>query len=161
MSDHSFTTEISPNIQSKPILTQPEAISSCRITWYLREETNAQLASTSFQVAEETDMSSYFMFDIQWISVHVDHENKKTWAHTPQSLHLLRSWFQRHNLLYLSLYENHTFKSLKQDQLLHLTFSWLPVQAAQRAGSGYRSGVCSQFLIAGGELFQKLQKLWQ
>jgi len=48
MPDYSFLEEIFPNIQSKPPLTQLEAISSCPITSYLGEE-------TSFQVVVESD----------------------------------------------------------------------------------------------------------
>ena len=50
MPDHSFCKEIFPNIQSKPPLTQLEAVSSHPITCYLGEETNTHLATTSFQV---------------------------------------------------------------------------------------------------------------
>jgi len=40
MPDHSFSKDIFPNIQSKPPLTQPEAIASHPITGSLGEETN-------------------------------------------------------------------------------------------------------------------------
>jgi len=49
MSDHSSSKEIFPNIQSKPPLTQLEAIASCPITRYLGEETNTRLTTTAFK----------------------------------------------------------------------------------------------------------------
>jgi len=58
MSDHSFSKEIVPNIQSKPPLTQLEAIASHSITSYLEAETNTCLTTTSFQVAVESDKVS-------------------------------------------------------------------------------------------------------
>ena len=60
MPDHSFSGKCFPNIQSKPPLTQPEAIASCPITCYLREETNICLATPSFQVAVESDKCLVF-----------------------------------------------------------------------------------------------------
>ncbi|KAK4814188.1 hypothetical protein QYF61_011911 [Mycteria americana] len=54
MFDHPFSKEIFPNIQSKPLLTQLEAISSCPITGYLGEETNTHHTTTSFQVVVES-----------------------------------------------------------------------------------------------------------
>ncbi|KAK4826690.1 hypothetical protein QYF61_010699 [Mycteria americana] len=60
MLDNTFHEEIFPNIQSKPPLAQPEAISSCPMACYLGEETNTHLATTSFQVVVESDkVSSY------------------------------------------------------------------------------------------------------
>ena len=56
MSDHSFSKEIVPNIQSKPPLTQLEATASCPI--YLGEETNTHLTTTSFQVVVESEQVS-------------------------------------------------------------------------------------------------------
>jgi len=50
MPDHSFSKGIFPNIQSKPLLMQPEAIASHPFACYLGEEINAHLAATSFQV---------------------------------------------------------------------------------------------------------------
>ena len=47
MSDHSFSKEIFPNIQSKPPLTQLEAIASHPIASYLGEEINTCLTTTS------------------------------------------------------------------------------------------------------------------
>ncbi|KAK4827864.1 hypothetical protein QYF61_022014 [Mycteria americana] len=58
MLDHPFSKEIFPNIQSKPLLTQLEAISSCPITCYWGEETDPHLSTTSFQVAVESDKVS-------------------------------------------------------------------------------------------------------
>jgi len=55
MSDHSPSKEIFPNSQSKPPLTQLEAIASCPIISYLGEETNTHLATTSFQVVVESN----------------------------------------------------------------------------------------------------------
>jgi len=55
MPDHSFSKEIFLNIQTKPPLTQLEAISSHPITGYLGEETNTRLITTSLQVAVEGD----------------------------------------------------------------------------------------------------------
>ena len=55
MSDHSFSKEIFPNIQSKPPLMQLEAIASHPIASYLGEETNTHLTTTSFQL----DVESY------------------------------------------------------------------------------------------------------
>ena len=52
MSDHSFSKEIFPNIQSKSPLTQPEA--SLPIASYLGAATNTCLTTTSFQVVVET-----------------------------------------------------------------------------------------------------------
>ena len=58
MPDHSFSKEIFPNIQSKPPLTQLEAIASCPITSYMGEETNTCLTINSFQVVVERDKVS-------------------------------------------------------------------------------------------------------
>ncbi|KAK4824371.1 hypothetical protein QYF61_014031 [Mycteria americana] len=58
MLDHPFSKEIFPNIQSKPLLMQLEAISSCPITSYLGEETDPHLSTTSFQVTVESDKVS-------------------------------------------------------------------------------------------------------
>ncbi|KAK4827926.1 hypothetical protein QYF61_022374 [Mycteria americana] len=55
MLDNPFAEEIFPNIQSKPLLAQLEAISSFPITCYLGEETDPHLATTSFQAAVESD----------------------------------------------------------------------------------------------------------
>ncbi|KAK4813748.1 LOW QUALITY PROTEIN: hypothetical protein QYF61_023684 [Mycteria americana] len=55
MFDNPFSKEIFPNIQSKPLLTQLEAISSHPITSYLGEETDPHLSTPSFQVAVESD----------------------------------------------------------------------------------------------------------
>jgi len=49
MPDHSFSKEIFPNTQSKPPLTQLEAIASHPIASYLGDETNTHLTTTSFQ----------------------------------------------------------------------------------------------------------------
>jgi len=55
-----FTTfsVIFPNIQSKPPLMQHEAVSPCPIACYSGEETDLHLATTSFQVAVESDKVS-------------------------------------------------------------------------------------------------------
>ncbi|GAB0191434.1 hypothetical protein GRJ2_001608700 [Grus japonensis] len=58
MLDNPFGEEIFPNIQSKPPLTQLEAISSSPVTCYLAEETNTHLATTSFQVVVESEKVS-------------------------------------------------------------------------------------------------------
>jgi len=58
MSDHSFSKEIFPNIQSEPPLTQLEAIAFRPITSYLGEETNTCLTTTAFQVAVENNKVS-------------------------------------------------------------------------------------------------------
>ena len=55
MLDNPFGEEIFPNIQSKPPLAQPEAVSSHPIAFYLGEETDTHLATTSFQVVVESD----------------------------------------------------------------------------------------------------------
>ncbi|KAK4824612.1 hypothetical protein QYF61_016881 [Mycteria americana] len=54
MLDNAFSEVKFPNIQSKPPLVQPEAISSRPITCYLEEQANANLATTSFQVVVES-----------------------------------------------------------------------------------------------------------
>jgi len=58
MLHNSFGKEGFPHIQSKPPLAQLEAISSCLITSYVREETNTHLAATSFQVVVESNKVS-------------------------------------------------------------------------------------------------------
>jgi len=55
MPDRSFRKEILPNIQSKPPLTQLEAIASHPIASYLGEETNTRLTTTSSQVVVESE----------------------------------------------------------------------------------------------------------
>ena len=55
MSDHSFSKEIFPNIQSKPPLMQLEAIASRPVASYLGKETNTRLTTPSFQVAVGSD----------------------------------------------------------------------------------------------------------
>lgn len=47
-----------PKIHSKPPLSQLEAILSCSVTCYMGEGTNAQLATTSFQIGVESKMVS-------------------------------------------------------------------------------------------------------
>ncbi|KAK4817647.1 LOW QUALITY PROTEIN: hypothetical protein QYF61_023237 [Mycteria americana] len=49
-----FREEIVPHIQSKPLLAQLEAMSSCPITCYLGEETNTHHSTTSFQGVVES-----------------------------------------------------------------------------------------------------------
>ncbi|TRZ18534.1 hypothetical protein HGM15179_008589 [Zosterops borbonicus] len=46
---------MSPNIQYKPLLKQLQAIISCPITCYLGEQSDPHLATTSFQVAVESN----------------------------------------------------------------------------------------------------------
>ena len=58
MSDHPFSEEIFPNSQPKPPLEQFEAASSCPVAWYLGEEINTHLTTTSFQVVVENDQVS-------------------------------------------------------------------------------------------------------
>ncbi|KAK4831914.1 hypothetical protein QYF61_020291 [Mycteria americana] len=58
MLDNLFGEEMFPNIQSKPPLTQLEAVSSHPITCYLGEETDPHLFTTSFQVVVESDKVS-------------------------------------------------------------------------------------------------------
>ncbi|KAK4813829.1 hypothetical protein QYF61_001833 [Mycteria americana] len=58
MLDNPFSEVKFPNIQSKPPLVQPEAISSCPITCYLGEETDTHLSTTSFQVVVESNKVS-------------------------------------------------------------------------------------------------------
>lgn len=41
-------------MQSKPLLAQFEAVSSCPLACHLGEESNPQLATTSFQVVGES-----------------------------------------------------------------------------------------------------------
>ena len=53
MSDHSFSIEIFPNIQSEPPLMQLEAFASYPIASWLVEETNTCLTTTSFQAVVE------------------------------------------------------------------------------------------------------------
>ena len=53
VSDHSFSKEIFPNIQSKPPLVQLEAIASHPIACYLGEEANTCLTTTSFHIVVE------------------------------------------------------------------------------------------------------------
>jgi len=55
MSDHSFSKKVFPNIQSKPPLTQLEAIASRPIASYLGEKTKTCLTTTSRQGAVESD----------------------------------------------------------------------------------------------------------
>ena len=52
---YSFNKEIFPNIQSKPPLTQFEAIASHSITCYLGEETNTHLNTTVCQLVVESN----------------------------------------------------------------------------------------------------------
>ena len=58
MPDRSLRSEIFPNIQFKPLLTQPEVIASRPIAGYLGEETNICFMTTSFQVVVETNKVS-------------------------------------------------------------------------------------------------------
>lgn len=48
MSDCPHCEEIIPDIQFKPLLVQPESISSCPPTYHLRKETNSLPTTTSF-----------------------------------------------------------------------------------------------------------------
>ena len=58
MPDDPSGEEIFPNIQSKPPLAQPEAVSSHPITFDLGEETDTHLGTTSFQVLVESNKVS-------------------------------------------------------------------------------------------------------
>ncbi|KAK4829031.1 hypothetical protein QYF61_001806 [Mycteria americana] len=58
MLDYPFSEEKFPNIQSKTLLAQLEAISSHPITCYLGEETDPHLTTTSFQAVVESDKVS-------------------------------------------------------------------------------------------------------
>jgi len=53
-----LSTEIFPDIHSKPPLTQLEGIASLPITSYLGEETNTCLTTNSFQVIVESNKVS-------------------------------------------------------------------------------------------------------
>ncbi|KAK4830748.1 hypothetical protein QYF61_013198 [Mycteria americana] len=53
MLDNHFREEFFPNIQSKPLLEQLEAIASHPITCYLGEETNTHLTTASFQTLHQ------------------------------------------------------------------------------------------------------------
>jgi len=55
MLDNPFSEKNFPNIQSKPPLSQLEAVSSHPVTCYLGEETNTYLATASFQVVVARD----------------------------------------------------------------------------------------------------------
>ena len=55
MSEHSFSNEIFPDIQSKPPLTQLEAIASHAFASYLGEVINMCLTTASFQVVVESN----------------------------------------------------------------------------------------------------------
>ena len=46
------------NIQSKPPLVQLEVVSACIVTYYLGDETDPHLPTTSFQVAVESNQVS-------------------------------------------------------------------------------------------------------
>jgi len=58
MADHTFRKETFPNVQSKPPLTQLEAIASRPVASYLGEETNTRLTTTSFRVVVESNKVS-------------------------------------------------------------------------------------------------------
>ena len=58
MLDNPFSEDIFPDIQSKLPLAQFKAVSSHPITCYLGEDTDTQLATTSFQVVVESDKVS-------------------------------------------------------------------------------------------------------
>ena len=60
MLDRHFGEESFPNIQPKPPLVQPEALSFCPIACYLGEETNTHLTTASFQVLIESETSASF-----------------------------------------------------------------------------------------------------
>ncbi|KAK4826879.1 hypothetical protein QYF61_011998, partial [Mycteria americana] len=60
MLDNPFSEEIFPNIQSKTPLVQLEAFSSCPMAYYLAEETDTHLATTSFQRATRSPLSLLF-----------------------------------------------------------------------------------------------------
>lgn len=55
MPDNPFSEESFHYIQAKPYLVQPEAISSCPILCYLREETAFHLTTAFFQAAVESN----------------------------------------------------------------------------------------------------------
>lgn len=56
MVGNAFNEEIFPNPHSKPLLALPEAISFQFVTFYLGEETNLYLATTSCQLVAERDL---------------------------------------------------------------------------------------------------------
>jgi len=58
MPDHSLREDIFPNIQSKPPLTQLEAIASRPVAGYLGEETNSHLTTPFCQGAVESEKVS-------------------------------------------------------------------------------------------------------
>jgi len=49
MLDNPFSEDMFPNSQAKPLLAQPEAVSSLPIPRYLGKDSNTHLATTSFQ----------------------------------------------------------------------------------------------------------------
>ena len=55
MPDYPLSEEIVPNIQPKPPLSQPEAVSSCPIPCSLGAEPSHLLAPFSFQAVVESD----------------------------------------------------------------------------------------------------------
>jgi len=55
MPDHSFSKKVFPNTQSKPPLTQLEAICCRPIASYLGEETDTCLIATSFLAVVESN----------------------------------------------------------------------------------------------------------
>jgi len=58
MLDKPLGEEIFPNIQSKPPLTQLEAIASRPVTCYLGKEANLHVSTASFRVVIESDKVS-------------------------------------------------------------------------------------------------------
>jgi len=52
---HSFREAVFPNIQPEPPLEHLEAIPSCLMTIYTREEADPQLTATSLQVVIESN----------------------------------------------------------------------------------------------------------
>jgi len=76
MPDHSCSEDVFPNTQSKPPLTQLEAISSCPIASYLGEETNTCLTTTFYVVVESKKVppGSIMLFSVPtipkyWVSL--------------------------------------------------------------------------------------------
>ncbi|KAJ7427687.1 hypothetical protein WISP_04800 [Willisornis vidua] len=71
MPDHPFHGGIPPHVQPKPSLVPHEAIASCPITDCLGENDDSHLATTSFQVAAESDFCSEETLNYTYILLRV------------------------------------------------------------------------------------------
>ena len=76
-----FPRQIFPHIQSEPLLSQLKAITSSPIAYYLGEEANPHLTSTSFLRIVEEYLAPFICSAGKAVEVHAFRLRCPTWGH--------------------------------------------------------------------------------